>query len=229
MLQPVHSVTNIEHELESERLFAFNKNHTSEELLSVLQEIEQNKRKWKALYMAVWGLPLYVLDPWINNGDGDKVMKFNLPAAKYRFVHYTPKELKNYLINYDNDILISQLIKIFTMLENYFFIYNKEIGMEKIDFTKFESLKKYIEDNNFANEDELAELELAKETRNCFVHRRGVIDKKWMDAHNKTQRKNIHHIGEKIPTPFNDIENWTDILVKIIDKSITARDPSNLL
>jgi len=42
--------------------------------------------------------------------------------------------------------------------------------------------------NNFANDKELLELKYAKETRNSFVHRRGLINNKWLKIHKKTGR-----------------------------------------
>lgn len=233
-------------ELEKERLFKFDIYQIPEQLKIPLKEIETNKRKWKSLYMAVWGLPIHYLDPLINNGNGDKVLTLGLPASKYKFVKYTPKELKSYLTDYDGDIHINQIIKIFTLLENYFFIYNEIIEkkpnkikrrwlynkfnnlFEKlfpqknttIDFTKFKQLKKYLEENKFVSKKELLELELAKETRNCFVHRRGIIDGKWLNIYKKTQRKNNYKLNDKCPTLFTDLENWTDIFIDIIEKSL---------
>jgi len=78
-------------------------------LIPLLDEIENNKRKWKSLYIAVWGLP----------------------AAKSVF--YTPNELNRYLTSYDHEIHITQLIKIFTLLENYLFEYY-ELNKDKESF-----------------------------------------------------------------------------------------------
>ena len=124
--------------LEKERNFEFDKNGVPEKLKDILVEIENNKRKWKSLYMAAWGLPLYFLDPkFIKTGRGDELISWGLPAARLKQVLYTPKELNDYLTHYDKDIYISQVIKIFILLENYFFKYNELIKTFVIMVTVF--------------------------------------------------------------------------------------------
>ncbi len=221
-------------ELLDEADFKFNKDGIPEELRPLLTEIEHNKRKWKSLYMAVWGLPLYHLDPeYINKGRGDKPVLWGLPASKFKSVLYTPRELRGYLTDYDKEIHISQIIKIFTLLENYLFSYN-ELTKERdlIDFTRFELLKKYVKNKKWSLDEELLELELAKETRNCFMHRSGLIDDRWLRIYKMTGRKDSHTLKDKIPTPFSDLEDWTDIMVKIVGNSIKCFNkptPSNSL
>ena len=171
---------------------------------------------------------------------GDNLMVLSLPASKYKFVYYKPNELKGYLTDYDKDIHIGQVIKIFTLLENYFLSFyeltEKTIKKEhlllnlirkifskknnRVDLTRFNVMKKYLKSNGFASTKDLLELELAKETRNCFVHRRGLIDRRWLDANKKTGRKDRYNIGDRVPTPFSDLEDWTDILARIIGNSI---------
>jgi hypothetical protein len=237
--------------LKEEHNFEFNKNGVPEKLKVLLIEIENNKRKWKSLYMAVWGLPLYFLTPsLIDKGKGDEVIPWGLPAAKLKAVLYTPNELKNYLTSYDKEIHISQVIKIFTLIENYFFKYyeltekpRKEGLIDKvlefiplssfikkrlkpkdslIDFTYFKLLKRYLKDKNFASDRELNELELAKETRNCFVHRRGLINKRWLKSYKKTGRQNRYKEKDEVPLNFHDLEDWSDIMVRIIESSIKS-------
>lgn len=258
--------SNVEQELLKERNFSFNKQNFPNELQLILNEIENNKRKWKSLYMAVWGLPLYYLDPeLINKNKGDELIKWGLPAARLKQVLYTPNELKKYLTSYDMDIHISQLINIFTLLENYFFAYyeitktpskenlfhkivrrllysssakyfskknrkirsfvdktkNKLININNyLDFTKFQILKKYLKNNRFADKTGLLELEFAKETRNSYVHRRGLVDRRWLRIYNKTSRKKKYKLGDNMPLHFHDLEEWTDLMIKIIENSI---------
>jgi len=234
-------------EIIEERQFEFNKKGVPEQLKALLIEIEHNRRKWKSLYMAVWGLPLYYLTPClIDQGKGDKVVIWGLPAAKHKSVLYTPRELRGYLTDYDKDIHIGQVIKIFTLLEDYLFAYygvteNPERDSFKrrlikympnfvlnlfslktgpVDFTLFGKLKRYLKCKNFASNQEIKELELAKETRNCFVHRRGLIDKRWLRAYKRTGRKEDYKTGDRAPSPFSDLENWTDIMIKIVTNSI---------
>lgn len=211
--------------------FSFNRTKVPQELLPLLVEIENNKRKWKSLYMAVWGLPLYYLKPeLIDKGKGDELKGWGLPASRLKQVLYTPNELNNYLTNYDHGIYISQLIHIFTLLENYFFEYYEVTGQksesnQNLDFTTFSVLRKYLRDNSFADDKELLELELAKETRNSFVHRRGLVNKRWLDVYKKTKRKNNYKIGDKISigshNDFHDLEDWTDLMIKIVEISLT--------
>lgn len=233
-------------ELMEERIFEFNKAGVPEELKDLLVEIEHNKRKWKSLYMGVWGYSFQVLDNEIKEGRGDLVRVLGLPASKYKYALYTPKELKGYLTDYDRDIHVNQIFKIFTLLENYLFKYHQltekpapkklsdyllefvwlpkfikfRFCRASINFTRFWQLKKYLKDNGFASDAELNELGLAKETRNCFIHHGGMIDKKWLAAYKKTLRQDKHNLNDKIKTPFSDLEDWTDILMKIVSNSL---------
>ena len=221
------NLADIETSLKAEYNFSFNKTNVPQKLIPLLDEIENNKRKWKSLYMAVWGLPLHFLEPaYINKSQGDKLIPWGLPAAKLGRVLYTPKELKKYLTNYDPDIHISQLIKIFTLLEDYMFEYHKITNNhQKLDFTIFRILAKCIKENAFATEKEISELEYAKETRNSFVHRRGLVDNRLLKAYKKTNRKDSLKIGEIISINFHDLEDWSDILIKIIEKSLKRYRP----
>ena len=54
---------NNQQKLQEEHDFTFKKTNVPQELIPLLKEIENNKRKWKSLYLAVWGLPLYFLQP----------------------------------------------------------------------------------------------------------------------------------------------------------------------
>ena len=255
---------NIKNKLQEEHNFSFNRQGIPASLKPLLDEIEHNKRKWKSLYMAVWGLPLYHLKPnYINQNRGDELIPWRLPAAKLEWVLYTPKELTSYLESYDKSIHISQVINIFTLLENYFFEYHKvtksrikekisqkilkqilnssfiksiskknnkikslidktknKFNIKKRDFTYINVLKKYLKKKKFATKKELIELEFAKETRNSFIHRRGLINKNWLKIYKKTSRKKQHHINDDIPLDFHDLENWTDMMVKIVENSI---------
>ena len=233
-------------ELIEERIFEFNKVGVPEELKDLLAEIEHNKRKWKSLYMGVWGYSFQVLDIEIKEGRGDVVRVLGLPASKYKCTLYTPNELKGYLTDYDRDIHANQVFKIFTLLENYLFKYyqltekpelrkqpsqplrfgwipkfiRSRFNKGSINFTYFWQMKKYLKNKGFASDAELNELKLAKETRNCFIHFGGMIDKKWLIAYKKTFRRGKHNLNDKIKTPFSDLEDWTDIFIKIVSSSL---------
>jgi hypothetical protein len=246
----------------SESSFSFNKKGVPSELLHLLEEIENNKRKWKALYMAVWGLNLYYLKPHlIDKGEGDKIISWSLPASKTKEVIYTPNELAKYLTTYDRDIGINQLVKLFRLIENYFIEYYKlnkpkvsikkeilqkvlsgkilkcmiclfpksqhridsiknKFNIRNEDFSQFQTLKKYLKREHLISKGELLELELAKETRNCFTHRNGEVDQKWLTIYNKSKRKKQFNLHDKIPLEFHDLEDWTDLIIQIVEKSI---------
>lgn len=217
-----------ESKLMEEHDFVFNKQNVPETLYPLLEEIENNKRKWKTLYMAIWGFQIYFLIPnMIETGKGDELIPWGLPGAKLKCVMYTPNELEYYLKRSDYGIHISQLITLFMLLENYFFEYYKitrdKMNFDKkLDTAKFKNLKKYLEQSKFADKKELLELELAKESRNCFMHRRGLIDSKWLNVHKKARGTTRHKIGDKIPLDFHDLEDWTDIMVNIVGRSMNT-------
>ena len=66
----------------------------------------------------------------------------------------------------------------------------------------------------------MKELYLAKQTRNCFIHSSGEVDPLWLKAYEATKRPKKYEIGEPVPLDFHDIEDWSDLMVKIVTKSI---------
>ena len=254
----------IQQKLQDEHDFSFNKAKVPEKLIPLLNEIEDNKRKWKSLYVAVWGLSLQYLEPkFISKNRGGEIAFWVLPAFKLGAVQYKHNELNKYLTSYDHEIHISQLIKIFTLLENYFSEYYKIIKPKqkfietilfsilnsrilrsvskkfpklrsridkqkfkyinpKLDLTKIWTLNKYLSENKLATRTEISELVFAKETRNSFIHRNGLVNGDWLKAYRNAGRKNPPKINEIIPFHLHDLENWTDIVINIVNKSLNT-------
>ncbi len=249
--------------LRVEHDFSFNKTNVPQKLVTLLNEIEDNKRKWKSLYVAVWGFSLYHLIPIIEEKHGDEFGVWSLPAFRLGGVTYKHNELNKYLTNYDSEIHISHLIKIFTLLENYLYEYyeitkSKQNFVEKIfisilysrfikhlskislkirnkidkykskynnpklDFSNYYVLRKYINKNGFATKKEISELDYAKETRNSFVHRRGLVNKRWLKTYRRAGGKDPLKICDILPLQLHDLEDWTDIVINIVNKSLNT-------
>ncbi|KPJ56552.1 hypothetical protein AMJ49_04555 [Parcubacteria bacterium DG_74_2] len=200
-----------------------------ERINNIIQRIIESEREWKALYMASWGCVLFYLEPRFKNTNlWEEPMKFGLPASKKGYQEYTPSELCGILKSKDTEFTLGHLQTIFSLLEELIeelclLIFNgKEIKADK-----FENLKKFLLGEKpyerlktEITDEEIKELKLAKESRNCFIHNNSKVDEKWLEAYKEARTKDsITQIGEKLPVDFHQIEDWHDLIIKIVNKA----------
>jgi len=197
---------------------------------NIMQRILESEEEWKALYMASWGAVLNWLEPkYKNTCLWREKLKFSLPASKKKYVEYTPEGLCGFLTSKDMDFTLGHLQTLFSLFEE---LINElcplVCGGQEIRAFKFSQLKKFLSgDDQYKNfgikidQKDLDELELAKETRNCFIHNDSKIDSKWVNAYRAARNETFSgKIGDElwsyVYVPW--IENWNDIFVKIINK-----------
>lgn len=72
------------------------------------------------------------------------------------------------------------------------------------------------------SDEQLTELILAKETRNCYIHNGGKIDKHWIDAYENARGKTNGNIGDDltqgIENIYSQVENWHKLILEITHK-----------
>jgi hypothetical protein len=66
---------------------------------------------------------------------------------------------------------------------------------------------------------EIKELRLAKETRNCFIHSKSKVDKKWLEAFKESRGIDSEaKIGDKLPVYVPQVEEWHELCKQIVSK-----------
>lgn len=195
---------------------------------NIIQRILESEDEWKALYMASWGCANFYLKPTFENTElWDKEVPFGLPASKKGWQKYTPAKLYAILTSKDMEFTLGHLQKLFSLFEELvvelcpFVCDGQEIKADK-----FENLKKFLlgkesyeKFKTDITEDELKELRLAKETRNCFIHDNSKVDKRWLEAYKEARGENLTvKTGDELPVYVSQIEDWHGLVVKIISK-----------
>ena len=202
----------------------------------ILKRIEEREDRWKSLYMATWGFSLKFLKPnYEGTLNWNKPMPRSLPASIKGHHISTPKQLCEMLASglMDRELTVSHLEIMFSLTEAlvkdlHELLYsgksiNSDSRNELIAF--LEGKKKYNkvtiplllagEENEFI---------LAKETRNCFTHRGGRIDDRWLNACKESRGSSyISKLGSEIGDEltknhdelFREVEKWHKIFVNI--------------
>ncbi len=197
---------------------------------NIIQRILKSEDEWKALYMASWGCVLHWLEPEFKVKHPDlweKALRLGLPASKKKYQEYTPAELCGILKSKDTEFTLGHLQTLFSLFEE---LVNELCPLvcdgQEIRSYKFENLKKFLSGDKpydgfkiNITENDFKELELAKETRNCFIHNNSKVDEHWLEAFREARDKNsTAQIGDKLPVNFYQIEDWHELVVKIISK-----------
>ena len=190
---------------------------------SVISRINQSEDRWKAVYMAVWGYYFQIRDKFENTPYWNKPLKFGLPAFPKGFHPYTPSELCSILTSKDEGITFEHLITIFSLFEELLSESSKILCSEEIDASKKQEIKKFFEENrDLISDPELKELLLAKETRNCYIHKNGTIDEKWIEAYKEARGSSSASKGEGLEVGFSSlfhqIDKWHELIVNLSQK-----------
>lgn len=199
-----------------------------ERINNIIQRILESEDEWKALYMASWGCVFHWLEPEFKNTDlWNKPLKLGLPASKKGFQEYTPQKLCDILKSKDNEFTLGHLQTLFSLLEELVAELCPVVcGEQEIRTDKFENLKKFLlGENPYQNfqtnitEDKIKELNLAKKTRNCFIHNNSKVDKLWLEAFKDARGENsVAQIGDKLPVNFHQIEDWGELIIEIVNE-----------
>jgi len=198
-----------------------------ENINNIIQKILESEDKWKALYMATWGFSYNIEGRFKNTNLWEKKIQFGLPAARKKYHEYEPERLHKILTSKDGEFTLGHLQTLFSLLEELvtelcFFLYS---GKE-VNAGKFGNLKNFLLGNKSYEtlkigviEDELKELKLAKETRNCFIHNSSKVDKNWLVAYKEARGENrTIKTGDELSIGFHQIEDWHELIVQITNR-----------
>lgn len=203
-----------------------------ERINNIIQRIIESEKEWKALYMASWGCVLHWLEPEFKIKHPDlweKPLRFGLPASKKGYQEYIPAELCGILKSKDMEFTLGHLQTLFSLLEE---LVNELCPLvcdeQEIRADRFGNLKKFLSGDKPYNkfkiditENDFKELELAKETRNCFIHNNSKIDDKWLKAYKKARGEKVAvKIGDELLAHvyFHQIEDWRELIIRIVNE-----------
>lgn len=197
-----------------------------EKINNIIQRILDSEDEWKALYMASWGAVFHWLERDFKNTPlWDKPLQLGLPASKKGYQEYTPAQLDGILRSKDAEFTLGHLQTLFSLLEELITELCPIVcSGQEIRADKFENLKKFLLGGNpYQNfqinitEDEVKELNLAKETRNCFIHNNSKVDERWLEVFKEARNNNsTAKSGDKLPVNFKQIEDWHELVTKIV-------------
>ena len=188
----------------------------------------ESEDEWKALYMAAWGCAnFYLKERFYNTELWEKKLAFGLPASRQKYRTYTPAKLYEILTSKDIEFTLGHLQTLFSLLEELvtnlcpLVCYGQECSAGI-----FENLEKFLLGNKpydkfqiNITEDDIKELKLAKETRNCFIHNGSKVDEKWLKAFKEARRVNsAAKIGDKLPINFHQVEDWHELIIQTVNK-----------
>jgi len=199
-----------------------------EKINNIIQKILESEDEWKALYMGTWGYATFCLEPIFKKTNlWEKPIEFGLPASEKGYHEYTPAKLCGILKSKDDEFTLGHLQTLFSLLEELVTELCPIVCSGKeIDAHKFVNLKKFLFGKNPYQDfktnitgDEIKELGLAKESRNCFIHNNSKVNERWLEAFREARGKNsTTQIGDKLPVNFHQIENWHKLIIQIVNK-----------
>jgi hypothetical protein len=97
----------------------------------------------------------------------------------------TKKEFYQELTSSDVIFTLEHLIIIFSLFEELIKEVSRVIYNEELKTYKWENIENFLKEKTILTNQELQELKLAKETRNCYVHNGNKIDDKWQKEYEK--------------------------------------------
>jgi len=189
----------------------------------IIERILEDESRWKALYMATWGYSYQIEAQYQGGTLWDMLIPFGLPASKYKQYAYKPKELHSILTSRDGEFTIGHLQTLFSLFEELLNEVSKILHGLELNTSKWKNMENFF--NQTATKDILStqdinELNLAKKTRNCFIHNGSRIDQKWIDAYQKA-RGGISPAGlgdelqKGLLNKFHQIEDWHELIIDI--------------
>lgn len=204
-----------------------------ENIENIIKRILESEDNWKALYMASWGVVIHWLEPaYKNTKCWKEPIRLGLPASVKGYCQYTPEQLVGILKKKDYEFTLGHLQTLFSLFEELLRETSKVlIGEEIEEIHKWPNMKGFFEDpliNCIISDNELKELHLAKETRNCYIHRDSKVDSDWLNVYKEARGQEnpwvssgnefVNAFGKQTETDaplFHQIEKWNDFIVEI--------------
>src|SRR3989344_6414374 len=197
-------------------------------ILSIIDIINKSEDRWKATYMSFWGYASLIKSQFENTSDWDKEIKLWLPASKNRHHIYTYKQLHSILTSKDLEITLNYLQTLFSLFEELLNEASKILCSSELNTSKWIYMEEFFKENNtndILTSPQLKELKLAKETRNCYIHKGSKINKKWLNAYKEAKGNPIASINQNLMKGFggfkklfHQIEEWQDLIIEISNK-----------
>ncbi|MEW6617367.1 MAG: hypothetical protein AB1333_03025 [Patescibacteria group bacterium] len=161
-----------------------------------------------------------------DESPGEEIINLELPASKKGHSYkWKPKELYSILTSRDGQFTLGHLQTLFSLFEELLCETSKTLFDLEINTGKWKGIETFFSQNSFKDillPEELGELKLAKETRNCFIHNNSKIDDKWLSAYQgvretKTLLPDLigADLDSGLQNTFHEIENWHDLIVDI--------------
>ncbi|MFA7707860.1 MAG: hypothetical protein WCX73_02840 [Candidatus Pacearchaeota archaeon] len=195
------------------------------EILSIIDRINKSEDNWKAIYMGVWGYYFQLKAKFENTSEWNRPHKLGLPAFRRGYHEYTPNQLCSILTSKDIEITFEHLIILFSLFEELLNKSSEILFGTELDTSQWRNMKKFFEEEStldILSEESMKELNLAKQTRNCYVHNGGKIDQIWLDSCNKIEEKSMELIGKNLEDGFQNlfhrIEEWHDLIIEATNK-----------
>jgi len=192
----------------------------------IIEGILKSEDRWKALYMATWGYSYQVKAGWENTKMWDKPVSFGLPASKNNQQHtYKPKDLHSILTSRDGEFTIGHLQTLFSLFEELLDEIAKFLFNFELDMNKWKNIEEFFNKpgtKDILSNQDIKELKLAKETRNCFIHNGSKIDQRWLDTYQEAKGVHLASLGDDlhkgISNTFHQVESWHELLVNTTKK-----------
>jgi hypothetical protein len=192
---------------------------------SIINRINRNEDDWKAIYTGVWGFRLELLKRFENTSEWNRPYRWGLPAFPKGYHEYTPNQLCSILASKDIEITFEHLIVLFLLFEDLLKKSSEIFCSKRLETFTRKGLKEFFQEEytkEILSDEQLTELILAKETRNCYIHNGGKIDKHWIDAYENARGKTNGNIGDDltqgIENIYSQVENWHKLILEITHK-----------
>jgi hypothetical protein len=201
----------------------------------VIRLLMDSEDRWKARYMAVWAYSYYLRFAYEGPSCWDVEIDFGLPRSQYKKHTFTPNKLYNIVTSQDTEFALEHLTILFILFEE---LVNEAVPIlypgDETDACYFANLRDFLKAENqfkdkikFVTDEEFYEVDLAKKTRNCFIHG-GKINGEFIDAYKRAKGREPATGGEGELEKafhrdvFHEIEDWHKLIIGIVVKIKSA-------
>lgn len=192
----------------------------------IIERILESESRWKALYMATWGYSYQIEAQFKGGNFWETPIPFQLPASKYKQYAYKPRELHSILTSRDGEFTIGHLQTLFSLFEELLNEVSKILFGFELNTSKWKNMEDFFnqaDTKGILSTQDINELNLAKKTRNCFIHNGSKIDQEWIDTYQKARRGiSPAGLGDELQkgllNKFHQIENWHELIIDITKK-----------
>lgn len=220
-----------------------------EEISSIFEKIKQSEKEWKALYMAVWHYSSYIKKEYIeksprntnllvggltgtafviNAGAKEFEIDLSLPESKDKSYRFNVTDLYNILVSRDGQFTLGHLQTLFSLLEDFLKTVHLKIYLEETDGRSgmYDLIKSFFKLDDFKcvmSETDLKEMNLAIETRNSYIHRKSLVNERFIAAFTTARgsTKQMFSIGDNLisafPSAFQQVEDWHNLIMTLTE------------